>query len=93
MSDDAHWIERAQSAEAKLATLQTSIDAMKDNIRNTCDTLGAKVKADGTIDIDFDAFVEKLGADNALQVRAIIDEKYGISGAPGEKPRMRVKAA
>ncbi len=93
MADESYWVERAQSAEAKLATLQGSIDAMKERIRETCETLGAKVKADGSIDIDFDAFVDRLGPENALQVRAIIDEKYGISGAPGEKPRMKVRAA
>lgn len=93
MSDESVWIERAQSAEAREKTLRDQIDPLKERVRSACETLGAKIRSDGSIDIDFDGFVTRLGAENALQVRAIIDEKYGIAGQPGEKPRIKVKAA
>lgn len=93
MADESHWIERAQSAEAREKTLRDQIDRVKETARAVCETLGAKIRSDGGAEIDFEKFVERLGPENALAVRAIIDEKYGITGAPGEKPRMKVKAA
>lgn len=45
---------------------------------------------EGPIDPEF---VEALGFDEALALRKMIDEHYKITGAPGEKPRVKVSAA
>ena len=45
------------------------------------------------LEIDFDKFVPALGVEGALELRRIIDETWRVSGAPGEKPRLKVKAA
>ena len=87
---EAEWRERAQSAEAALTTCRDNQDRLKEKVRSVCETLGAKEKRDGRFDIDYEAFVERLGMEGALEVRAIIDEKFGISGEPGEKPRVRM---
>jgi hypothetical protein len=92
MSDDI-WIERAQSYEAKYKTAQGQIDRLKEDARFVLDTFGARKKSDGTFDINFDQFVERLGPEQALAVRGMIDQRYGISGDPGEKPKIRIKAA
>ncbi len=90
--DEKQWIERAQSAEAKLKTCQDNIDRVKEKFRGMMDALGAKERGDGTIDIDFEALVEKLSPEHALELRAVIDRRHRISGAAGEKPRMTVSA-
>lgn len=90
MADESHWIERAQSAEAKLTTSQQQIERVKEKLRSIMETLCAREKSDGTIDIDFGALVQKLSTEHALELRAAIDQHHGISGAAGEKPRIRV---
>ena len=90
--DESYWINRAQSAEAKLATLESNTGPMKEKIQNFKLNWGIKEKGDGSWDIDFDKFVERLGMEQALGLREIIDEKYRISGAAGEKPKVRVNA-
>lgn len=92
MAEESHWIERAQSAEARLETIQGNNDQLKERFRGLCEALGARVKSDGSIDIDYAAFVSKLSVEGALEVRAIIDEVHNISGAPGDKPKIRMRA-
>jgi hypothetical protein len=93
MADESHWIERAQSAEAKLKTLQDSMEPLKAKVRGIKDALCARERTDGSFDIDFDRLAERLGVAACLELRGIIDARYSISGAPGRKPRVRVKAA
>uniref|UniRef100_UPI003D0EA8CF hypothetical protein n=1 Tax=Roseibium sp. TaxID=1936156 RepID=UPI003D0EA8CF len=72
------------------------IGRMKEEVRSVLDLFGAKKKANGQTtfyEINYEAFVDQLGVEGALQVRAIIDEKYQISGGPGEKPKIKMKAA
>lgn len=92
MADDSIYLERAQSAEAALATCRDNQDRIKEKYRNLLATLGAKEKSDGTIDIDFVALVERLNLEHALELRMAIDEFHNIRGAPGEKPKVRVSA-
>ena len=42
---------------------------------------------------DHRVLVDGMGLERALQIRKLIDETYRISGAAGEKPRVRVTAA
>lgn len=87
---EKEWMDRAQSAEAKLTTCRDAQERLKDEVRTVHETFGARKRSDGSYEINFDAFVERLGLESALQVRAIIDEKYHVSGAAGEKPRVRM---
>jgi hypothetical protein len=90
---ESYWIERAQSAEAALSTCRDNQDRVKEKLRGMMETLGAKERGNGTIDIDFVALVGRLSLEHALELRAAIDEAHRISGAPGEKPRIKVAAA
>jgi hypothetical protein len=92
MSGESYWVEKAQSAEAQLKTLQGNIDRIKEDARHILATFGARKQSDGSFSIDFSKLADGLGPEKALELRAVIDERYGITGAPGEKPRMRIKA-
>lgn len=90
---DNYWMDRAQSAEARLNTLKDSIDPMKQRIQKFKENFGVRERSDGSIVVDYNKFVRNLGAEGALELRRIIDEVYNIRGAPGEKPKMRIPAA
>jgi len=89
MSEDV-WIDRAQSAEARLSTMKQAHEAAAERIRNFKMNFGIREKDTGEIDIDFEVFVQRLGVENALTLRQIIDEVYHVSGEAGKKPRMKV---
>jgi hypothetical protein len=89
---ESFWIDRAQSAEAREKTLRDQIEPLKERVRSACEMLGARIKGDGSAEIDFEKLVDNLGPENAIQLRAVIDEKYRISGGSGEKPRIKVKS-
>ena len=88
--DESQWIERAQTAEARYETCRQQQERVIEDSRSVLDTLCAKKRSDGTIDIDFDALVQKLSTEHALEFRAAIDQPHRISGAPGEKPRISI---
>jgi len=90
---DGYWVDRAQSAEAKLATMKENLEPVLDKVKRFKANFGIRESSDGTIDIDFDKFVERLGPEACLDLRRVIDEKYNISGGPGEKPKIRVRAS
>jgi hypothetical protein len=91
MSDEySFWRDRAGTAEAKLGALESNIGAMKERIQSFKKNFGVREASNGEISIDFDKFVENLGMAQALELRKVIDEKYRISGAPGEKPKVKV---
>ena len=90
MSEESHWIERAQSAEAKLKTLEEAHKPALERIKDFKANFGVRERDNGEIVIDFDKFVERLGPEACLELRMIIDEKYLISGEPGEKPKLKV---
>ncbi len=96
MSDtggDQFLLNRAESAEAKLGTLKANIDSVVERVKNFKANFGVRERSDGSIDIDFEKMVDRLGPEACLELRSIIDNKYGISGAAGEKPRIRVRAS
>lgn len=92
MSEQA-WMERAQNAEALLQTSAENTARLKEKLRGFTEMFGIKQSMEHGISIDFDRLVDNLGIEKSLELRAIIDEKYSISGAAGEKPRVTVKAA
>ena len=93
MADESHWIERAQSAEARSKTYEGQVERLKEKVRDVKEALCAKEHSNGTFSIDYVKLTDKLGVESCLELRGIIDARYNISGAPGEKPRVRVKAA
>jgi len=93
MDGESMWIERAQSAEAKLVALRQAYEPALDRVREFKANFGVRERSDGTIDIDFEKLVDRLGLQSAFELRALIDARYHISGAPGEKPRVRLPAS
>ena len=89
--DESSLYEENNSLKVQLQTAREQNTRLQDTTRRVCETLGAKMKSDGSADIDYEAFIQRLGPEGALEVRAIIDEMYSISGAPGEKPRIKLK--
>jgi len=70
------WIERAQSAEAKIATLESAFKPALERIKQFKTNFGIKERDNGEISIDFDKFVENIGEESALELQSIITEKY-----------------
>lgn len=77
MQDESFWIEKAQTAEAKFNTLQQSVDRIREDARNVLETFSARKKPDGSFDIDYKKFVERLGKEGAMELKRVIDEQYG----------------
>jgi len=84
--------DRFRSLETRNKTLGDQVDRLTQKCADIREALCAKERSDGSFDIDFDALVEKLGIESALVLRRIIDERYGISGEAGQKPRIRLAA-
>ena len=76
MSDESVWIERCQSAEAKLATLKQAYEPALERIKQFKANFGIRERDNGELVIDYRKFVEHLGAQGAMELRAVIDEKY-----------------
>lgn len=87
---ESDWIARAQAAEARLNTAKQASEAAINRVREFKSNFGAKERADGSIEIDFDKFLDRLGVDGWLGLRVIGDRKFRVSGEVGEKPRVRV---
>ncbi len=92
-SGDNFLLNRAESAEAKFNTLKENVEPLKERVQKFKENFGVREKSDGSIDIDFEKMVDRLGPAACLELRAVIDEKHGISGAAGEKPKIRVPVA
>lgn len=91
--DEGSMQDRIRSLEAQLATAKQQYEPILERYTNFKGNFGVKEKSDGTIVIDYDKFVERLGLEGALTLRAIIDEQYKISGETGKKPRVRLPSA
>lgn len=77
MADDSHWIERAQSAEAKLKTMKGVLEQTTEHVKNFKTNFGVRERDNGEIVIDFQKFVERLGKEGATELKSVIEEKYG----------------
>ena len=86
------WMERAQTAEAQLATCKDATGPTLERIKAFKANFGIREKSGGEIDIDYDKFVTNLGLEAAMELRGIIDEHYHVSGAAGEKPHIQIQA-
>jgi len=76
MSEDVYR-ERAESCEAKLATLQDSIKPALERVKQFKANFGVREKGTGEIVINFEQFAENLGRENALALMEVITEQYG----------------
>ncbi|KKK64372.1 hypothetical protein LCGC14_2984880 [marine sediment metagenome] len=77
-SGDSFLLNRAEAAEAKLGTLKANIDALKDRVQQFKANFGVREKSDGSIDIDFEKMVDRLGPEASLELKSVIDDKYAI---------------
>ena len=77
---ESMWIERAQSAEAKLNTMKESLDKAVERVRSFKANFGVREKDNGEIVIDFKKMVERLGKDGAMDLRSVIEEVYSSHG-------------
>ena len=89
---EAEWRERAQSAEARMKTLQDQYGPALERVKAFKANFGVRERADGSIAIDYEKMVERLGLEACLELRVVIDQRWQVSGAPGEKPKVRVRA-
>jgi len=87
-----HWIERAQSAEAKIKTMEDAYKPALERIKEFKANFGIREKQGGEIEIDFEKFAQNIGIEGAMELRQIIDETYNISGDPGAKPKIKLSA-
>ena len=75
---EAMWMERAQSAEAKLATLKQAYEPALDRVKQFKANFGIRERDNGELVIDYQKFVERLGKQGAMGLIAVIHEKYNI---------------
>ena len=88
--EESVWIEKAQSCEARLATLKQAYEPAIERVKQFKANFGIKERDNGELVINYDKFVERLGMEGALELRKVIDEKYNITGKPGDKPHVRL---
>ncbi len=88
--NESDWIERAQTAEAKLITLKENYAPAIERVKEFKANFGVRERGNGEIVIDYEKFVERLGLEGALELRKVIDELYNVTGGPGEKPHLRL---
>lgn len=74
--DESMWIERAQTAEAKLKTLKDAYEPALDRVKQFKANFGIKERDNGEISIDFTKFANRLGKEQATELKRVIDEVY-----------------
>lgn len=90
MFDENSLMDRANRAEARASALDQAYKSQIEKIAAFKGTMGLRERSDGSIVIDFETFAKALPADQALELRAVIDEVHNISGEAGQKPRIRL---
>lgn len=89
---EAEYRAKAESLQARLNTLEQNVGPLKERIQRFKENFGVRERSDGSIEIDFEKMVDRLGLEACLELRQVIDERYKISGEAGEKPKVRVTA-
>jgi len=85
-----HWRERANAAEALVQTVNEGNARLQEQLRGFMEEFGLKNVQNGKMRVNYDRLAEGIGIEGALELRAIIDNKYSITGKPGEKPKVRM---
>jgi hypothetical protein len=91
--DDNTILAQRDEARAQLETYKQAVGPMKERIQQFKTNFGVRERNDGSLEVDYDRFSDAIGIEGSLELRGIIDEKYSIQGAAGEKPRIRVPSA
>ncbi len=92
-TDEQFLLNRAETAEAKLGTLKANIDALKERVQQFKANFGIREKSDGSIDIDFDKMVDRLGLEASLELKSVIEGKYAVRRRRHLKPTVRMNAS
>ncbi len=92
-SDDSFLLNRAETAEAKLGTLKANIDALKDRVQQFKANFGVREKSDGSIDIDFEKMIDRLGSEASLELKSIIEDKYSVRPRRHLKPQIHMNSS
>jgi hypothetical protein len=90
--DEGSAYDQANAWKVKYTTLKDNTDRMREDARAILDMFGARKKENGAFSIDFEKVANNLGIEQCLELRRVIDEVHSISGEPGQKPRVRMKA-
>lgn len=93
MADESYWVDRAQSAEARLKTVEDQYKPAIERVQAFKTNFGVKERSDGSLVVDYEKFAKAIGIGGALELRRVIDETYSIRGEAGEKPKIKVVAA
>lgn len=91
--DEQFWINKAQTAEAKLATLKENFEPVLERVKKFKANFGIREKSDGSIDIDFEKMVERLGPEASLELKSVIDDKYVIRPRRHLNPQIHMNAS
>ncbi len=91
--DENSLMEQVNSLKVQLRTCQEASGPAIQRVRDFKANFGVKERADGSIDVDYQKFVERIGMGGWLILRQIGDETHKVTGAAGEKPRVKVSAA
>ncbi len=92
-SGEQFWINRAQSAEAKLATLKESLEPALERVKKFKANFGIREKSDGSIDIDFEKMVDRLGPVASMELKSVIEDKFTIRRRRHLKLPVRMNAS
>lgn len=93
MSDsDSRLLERAQTAEAIANTAKAALAPLKNEVRQIKETFGIRKRGNGAYQVGYDVLVKAIGLEGYMELRAIGDQHWNVSGDVGEKPRVRIRA-
>ena len=90
--DEGTAFDQMEAWKARYTTLKDQVERMQEDARAILEMFGARKRQNGAFSIDYVKVATNLGLEQCLELRRAIDETHSISGAPGEKPRVRLKA-
>jgi hypothetical protein len=90
--DEGDLLDQVNSLRVQLATAKQQYEPIVERVQQFKANFGVKERQNGEIVIDFEKMVERLGPVACLELRAVIDERWRITGEAGQKPRIRVAA-
>ena len=69
--------DKVSSLQAQLAACKSQIEPVLERYQSFKANFGIKEKSNGTMTIDFEKMVARLGPEQSAVLRAVIDEKHG----------------
>lgn len=80
---DGQSVDQFKDLRAQVTAAQQQYQVILERYQEFKTNFGVKERRDGSITIDYDKFVERLGKEGWAELRRIGDEKHG-AGAAGE---------